>query len=239
MKKIFPLLLFFFSLACTYSGKHVVNEAPFTLAYPYIYSPPVVEKSPAPLFAYPEKKPAKTQNSALFFPFYYNPGKRNLSLEQTLGRVFYQTWAGERVFKESFFWPQNLTSKKEALNLAQTKKVDWVVIGQITYLLDGGSLTNTSLSLHLEIYSAQDQSLIWSLDHAGRLDSSTDIDWYLIKRRIVLPEDGLSYLLAQLALDLARPVKAWAQGEDFEKLILPRKVSSPSKPQSSPSTSTP
>lgn len=230
MKKIFLFLLIgLFLGGCTYTGKHISQEAPFTVAYPYIYSAPIIEKSPAPLGQYPLKAWESKETSALFFPFYYNPGKRNLSLEKSLGILFYQTWQGERVFSQSFFWPENISSKQEALQIAQSKNTDFAVIGEITYLLDGGSLTNTALSLHLEIYSIPNLELLWSLDHAGRLDSSVDIDWYIIKRRVILPEDGISYLLRRLALDLAKPIKTWALGQDYHQFILPKKVSTPAK----------
>lgn len=228
-KNFLCLLVSLFLWGCTYTGKHLTNEAPFTVAYPYIYSAPIVEKSPAPLAHYPLKAWQNKKTSALFFPFYYNPGKRNLALEKSLGHVFYQTWKGERVFNQSFFWQENIYSKQEALEIAQSKNTDFAVIGEITYLLDGGSLTNTALSLHLEIYSTTTLELLWSLDHAGRLDSSPDIDWYIVKRRVILPEDGLGYLLRNLALDLAKPVKIWALGEDYQKFILPKKGSTPVK----------
>ncbi|WP_456324227.1 hypothetical protein [Desulfonauticus submarinus] len=196
-------------------------DKPIWAAYPYVYGPPMVQKSCAPLYFYPQKTAKISQSTAIFFPFYCGQQPRDFQFETRMGQIFFRIWQGEKIFPKSFFINQHLHSKKEALNIA-SKRNAFAVIGEITYVLDGGSLGESVLSLHLEIYSPKGE-LLWSLSHAGRIDNPGSIDWYIIKRQILMPEDGLSYLISTLALDLARPIYAWTRGKDYKKFIYPKK----------------
>ncbi|SDN85021.1 hypothetical protein SAMN04488516_10919 [Desulfonauticus submarinus] len=231
MKKIFLTLLSIVLInGCTYKSKHIVDNNPIWMSYPYIYGPPIVQKSCAPLYFYPRKTKKNSSTTAIFFPFYCGQQPRDFQLETRMGQIFFRIWQGEKIFPKSFFINQHLHSKEEALNIA-SKQNAFAVIGEITYVLDGGSLGESVLSLHLEIYSPKGE-LLWSLSHAGRIDNPPLIDWYIIKKQILMPEDGLGYLISSLALDLARPIYAWARGKDYKKFIYPKK-NKKQKPSSS------
>ncbi|MDQ7032784.1 MAG: hypothetical protein Q9M37_08760 [Desulfonauticus sp.] len=195
----------------------MVPEVNGHLSFPYVFGPPTIQKSCAPLWSWPKEQSAIFKK-AVVFPFYWSQTPRNFSLETALGRVFYEVWKSKNIFSNLSFINTHLYSVQDALNIARAKN-SLAIVGEITYCLDGGSVAPSVLSIKVSIYDPKGK-LLWAMSHAGRIENPGTIDWFIIKRKITLPEDGLYYLMSALASDLSKPILVWTHGKKYQKTIL-------------------
>ena len=121
------------------------------------------------------------------------------------------------VYENKFSYP----GKKKARMYGRQKKADLYILGQVKYLLDGGSQGASSLAIQVDVYSTYSNKLVWSMEHGGRIDNRKDMDFVLFKRKTWMPESPLYVIMAALAHDLAQPVKMWAAGQDFREALKP------------------
>lgn len=111
-------------------------------------------------------------------------------------------------YQDTQDWP----GRKKAGDLARKMGADLYVMGQVSHYLGGGTRGTTSIALKVNIFSAQNDDLIWSMEHSGRIDNRGEMDFILIKRRTWMPESPEYVIVNKLAYDLAQPVKNWARG---------------------------
>jgi len=208
--------------ACTQLESKIEQDFEPSLDTLTFYQSPVVERSAAPIYVMP-RFPANTALKAVLFPFYMREQVDKPKIAgDSLGHLFWQVWVGQGVFpamiyENKFGYP----GKEKARMYAWEKKADIYVLGQVKYLLDGGSQGSSSLAIQINVYSIHSNKLIWSMEHAGRIDNRPDMDFVLFKRKTWMPESPLYVIMGALAYDLAQPVKKWAAGQDFRKKLKP------------------
>lgn len=221
----FLILMTIFLSGCTQLESKIEQDFEPSLNCLTFYQSPVVERYTAPIYVMPlaPAQPPNQPKKAVFFPFYVRAQIENPKIiGERLGHLFWQIWLGQKVFpsmvyENKFSYPGKIKARKYAYQ----KKADLYILGQIKYLLDGGSQGSSSLAIQVNIYSVFSDKLIWSMDHAGRIDNRPDMDFVLFKRKTWMPESPLYVIMKTLALDMARPVKMWADGQDFREALKP------------------
>ncbi len=205
---------------CTFMESRIEQRVEPHLDHIVFYQRPVMDKSANGFYIHPVN-PAISNLKTLFFPFYVHPGVGgNYNTGRRIGHIFWRTWLGQEVFPVMHYedaqeWP----GRKKAGELARSKGADLYVMGQVTHYLNGGTQGTTSIAIVVNIYSAVNNSLIWSMEHAGRIDNRRDMDFILVKRRTWMPESPEFVIVNNLAYDLAQPVKAWTHDYMFEHLM--------------------
>jgi hypothetical protein len=219
------ILMTIFLSGCTQLESKIEQDFEPSLNCLTFYQSPVVERSTAPIYVMPlaPAQPPNQPKRAVFFPFYVRAQiDKPKIIGDALGYLFWQVWVGQRVFpamvyENKFSYP----GKKKARMYARQKKADLYILGQVKYLLDGGSQGASSLAIQVDVYSTYSNKLVWSMEHAGRIDNRKDMDFVLFKRKTWMPESPLYVIMAALAHDLAQPVKMWAAGQDFREALKP------------------
>ncbi|WP_045216876.1 hypothetical protein [Desulfonatronovibrio magnus] len=219
-RNIFVFVMLSLMLGCAYAESRFEQRVEPQLDRIIFYQRPVLDKAQSGYYVYPASN-APFDIKAIFFPFYANPNSGgNYNTGRRIGHIFWRTWLGQEVFTTMLYediqeWP----GRRRAGEIARAKGADLFVMGQINHYLNGGTQGTTSVGITVNIFSAQNNSLIWSMEHAGRIDNRGEMDFLLIKRRTWMPESPEYVIVNNLAYDLAQPVRNWTQGLFFEQTM--------------------
>lgn len=188
----------------------------------------------APLYHVTPGLAARKPGKALLLPFTISQDIADpVRVGTEVSRIFWKAWQTAQVFDELDFsdlpsWPD----KASGLYRARELDADVVVLGRVTHLLLGGSQGDSSVALQVEVYDAANGRLLWSMEHAGRIERIRDEDFILFVRKSRIPEGSGLVLVRDLALDLAPAVRLW-------QWPLPEKTDTPGATNSTASPSSP
>lgn len=152
--------------------------------------------------------------SALVAPFRVTQdiaAPRELGAELT--RILWQTWARDRVFPKLVF-EQGLIFAPTPQLVAKARQMGLplVVTGAVTYIYSGGTRGDSALSLNVEILDAATGERIWSMAHAGRMETGLNEDYILFARKNRMPQEPLQAIVSVLAADLGSRIANWNYG---------------------------
>ncbi len=171
-----------------------------------------VRKSAVQVYVRPKSEPAM-EPTVLFFPFQSKidiPQGRHISRE--LSRMVWQTWLAEEVFPVvEFAEYADYYTPQRAVALARQRGADLVVGGYVTNYMAGGTVSDTYVAMQLEVYDAASGSMIWSMAHAGMMQSELTRDYILFSARTRLPSDPTGAIVQVLSHDMAAPMLAWLE----------------------------
>ena len=171
----------------------------------------------------PSNKPMVPQ-TALFFPLGNRLQMKNAAyVAQELSRVFWGRWLKLKVF-DTLPFAENEPWRDPAACVARAKAAgfDLAVGGEFTYLLFGGSAGTSTVSLRLDVYDTASGELIWSMAHAGTMSADRTRDYFVFATKNRLPTEPVAAILAALAEDLGKPVKAWNWYEEEQRKKHPQ-----------------
>jgi len=157
------------------------------------------------------KSSSMQEYSALFIPFRVEQHMAdNRHHGREIMRVFWADWTSKSmfpimVFDDTLYY----RSPEEAVRLARQKGADLAVTGVVTYLLHGGTQSDTAASLRVEVYDAATGYLVWSMEQAGRMEAQSVEDYIFFARKTRLPMDPMYAVLTEIADNMARPVLKW------------------------------
>ncbi|NCC23913.1 MAG: hypothetical protein EOM25_01745 [Deltaproteobacteria bacterium] len=183
-----------------------------------VYQEACVERSPGPVSVMPESNPP-VPLTALCLPFEIEQAMNDRhQVGKELGRMVWKNWVGLRVFPRFVFLEdQRWKDRDQALALAKEQGLDLVVRGRVPYYLNGGTQGVTSMSMVVDIYDVDSGEVIWSFDHAGRVEHFLDQDYILFNRKSRMPESPVWTVANVLAVDMGKPVKAWNHCWDWRR----------------------
>lgn len=169
-----------------------------------------VRKSDVQVYLRPKEEPAALP-SALFFPFLPKidiAQGRHISRE--LSRMIWQTWLSEELFPLMEFADYtDYYTPERAVALARQRGADLAIGGYITNYMAGGTVSDTYVALQLYIYDAASGELVWSMAHAGMMQSELTRDYILFSARTRLPSDPTGAIMQALSRDMSVPLQAW------------------------------
>lgn len=210
-------LMSFSGAGCTYVESRFEQRIEPHFDHIVFYQRPVMDKARSGFYVHPTMN-APHDLKVLFFPFYAHPRVGgSYDTGRRIGHIFWRTWLGQEVFpympyEDAQDWP----GRREAGEIARSMGADMYVMGQVNHYLNGGTQGTTSIGITVNIFAAQNDGLIWSMEHAGRIDNRGEMDFILVKRRTWMPESPEFVIVNNLAYDLAQPVKQWSHGYMFE-----------------------
>ncbi len=206
---LFTLLLFPLLLALTGCQPRATAFEPHV--WPQVVYTEASQELAAPLYHVTPDHAGSKPGKALVLPFTISQEIDNpVRIGSEVGRIFWQAWQSGQVFDELHFsntpsWPDTSSGLQRARDL----DVDAVVLGRVTHLLLGGSQGDSSVALQVEVYDAANGRMLWSVEHAGRIERIRDEDFILFVRKSRMPEGSGLVLVRDLALDLAPAVRLW------------------------------
>jgi len=152
--------------------------------------------------------------TALMVPFQVT---QDIAGGQELGeqvtRIVWQTWTRDRVFPKLLFEEQlrNATTP-QAVAAARRLGVDLVVVGKITYIMSGGTRGDSGVAFSFDIIDVRTGERLWSMAHAGTIETGLTEDFILFTRRNRMPTDPIYAVTSTLAMDMGGPIIKWNYG---------------------------
>lgn len=206
-----PLLAPALAVACL-TVPACSNVEPRLVQPTLVYYDAPVETSPLSVYIRPSG-PADRPLSALYVPFLAREDMENprtIGLEVT--RTVWQTWLSQAVFPTQVFDETTLFyGREEAIDLARQRGADLLVSGEVSHYFNGGTRSDTSVSLRADIYDVASGQLLWSMAQAGRMEHQLDEDFILAKRTTRMPESPMQAVIQRISLEMGLVISDWSR----------------------------
>jgi hypothetical protein len=119
-----------------------------------------------------------------------------------LTQIFYRELLAKRAFAEVVLIPETYSTNEEALRLAKRYQVDVMLLGEVPYYLDGGTVGNSGLQVDLKVMEAGSGRLLWSMSDSLKATARPIIDLIVTESR-PYPTPSMGTLASRLAGKLA------------------------------------
>ena len=113
-------------------------------------------------------------------------------------QIFYRELLAKRAFSDVVLIPEHYSTKEAALRQAKRYKVDVILLGEIPYYLDGGTVGNSGLQVDLKVMEAGSGRLLWSLSDSIKATRRPIIDLMVTESR-PYPTPSMGSLASRLA----------------------------------------
>ena len=113
-------------------------------------------------------------------------------------QIFYRELLAKRAFADVVLIPEPYSTKEAALHQAKRYKVDVMLLGEIPYYLDGGTVGNSGLQVDLKVMEAGSGRLLWSLSDSIKATRRPIIDLIVTESR-PYPTPSMGSLASRLA----------------------------------------
>lgn len=182
-----------------------------------VYRDAPVEKSRLAINVRP-KTPLSESPQVLMYPFWVAQKMDNyLLVGRELGRIVHQTWTGLEVFQTIAYDPELIyRGPEQAISVARRAGADLVVVGIVPYLITGGTVDSSAITLQIRIYETKGGTLLLSMDQSARVNAKRTQDWILFSLETRLSDSPLTEAVASMAADMAVPLKSWLPPTDEE-----------------------
>lgn len=182
-----------------------------------IYHDAPVEKSRLAVNVRPKAKLAESPQ-VLMYPFWVAQKIDNhMLVGRELARIVHQTWTGLEVFQTLDYDPQLVyRGPEQAVSVARAAGADLVVVGIVPYLITGGSVDSSAVTLQIRVYETKGGALLLSMDQSARVNAKRTQDWILFTIETRLSDSPLTEAIASMAADMAVPLKSWVPPTDAE-----------------------
>ncbi len=175
-----------------------------------------VATSPLHIYVKPRNAPMRGL-TAVYIPFRVtqNLEQPRLIGDQVMG-AFRQVWMENELFAtqvtlgDAFYH-----SQADACRLGREKGADLVITGEISHYLDGGSNSDSSVSLRIDIMDTASGEMLWSMAQAGRMERVLTEDYIWFRRTYRMPESAVAAIVRRIAENMALPVREWSDRYGF------------------------
>ena len=184
---------------------------------PVLYVDIHVKRNNPTVYVQPMNAPTRPFK-AVVLPFAVQQDVHNARhISKQLTEIFAATWTQDQVFPTVFYEPnQDGLTMEQAILVGRDRGADCVVIGRYSYILAGGTRSDSAVSLTFEIFDVNSGQRIWQISQAGRMDPDRSSDFILFKRESRMPQDPLWSIVTTLAHDTGGPIKKWNTGGQFQ-----------------------
>ena len=140
-----------------------------------------------------------------------------LHLSYAYAQIFHGAWLEERLFPIMELQPG---VKYEGLNIAleraRRRGADLLILGSVPYFYAGHTLDDTAITIKIDIYSAGNGNLLWTMMQSGRIEDKLPDDYIYFRHEYRLSEGPFNKIIRTLAKDMAIPLKAWLPDPDTD-----------------------
>lgn len=208
LRLVFLLLAAALLCACAHIDPAVTQQS-------RVYVDAKVEKSRLAVNVRP-KAPLEEPPKALMYPFWVaQKMDRSLLVGREIGRVFHQTWTGEALFQTLAYDPELVyRGPEQAIRVARRAGADLVIVGIVPYIIAGGSIDSSAISLQIRIYDTHTGNLLVSMDQSARVNAKATQDWIVFSVETRLSDSPLTEAVAGIAHDMAIPLRSWLPPTD-------------------------
>jgi len=154
---------------------------------------------------------------------YVHPGAQNLRLTRVgllyvrcspdvpevgpaFTQIFYRELLAKRAFQEVVLIPETYSTMDEALSLAKRHRLHLLVLGEVPYYLDGGTVGTSGLQVDLKVVEVESGRLLWCLTDSIRARPRPIIDLMVVETR-PRPTPDMGALATRLAAKLAKTLE--------------------------------
>lgn len=182
-----------------------------------IYHDAPVEKSRLAVNVRPKAK-LDDSPKVLMYPFWVAQKMDNhMLVGRELARIVHQTWTGLEVFQTIDYDSQLIyRGPEQAVSVARAAGADLVIVGIVPYLITGGSVDSSAITLQIRVYETKGGNLVLSMDQSARVNAKRTQDWILFTIETRLSDSPLTEAIASMAADMAVPLKSWLPPTDAE-----------------------
>jgi len=197
------LVVFMTLLGC--STKNVDFEL---VNQPIEYVDQYVEKSALQIYVKPSHA-LETPPTALFIPFRVTQKIEDATvIGENISQQIWATWLQAVVFPVIEWSPMQAPYRQDmALALGRARGADYVVGGVITYLMDGGAVGDSYISVKVDIHNVKTGDLMWSMAQSGMMRQKAYKDYIIFSRDYRMPTDPLAIVVQSVAMDMANAIK--------------------------------
>ncbi len=121
-------------------------------------------------------------------------------------QLFYRELLATRAFAEVVLIPETYTTQEEARRLARHHRVDLMVLGEVPYYLDGGTVGNSGIQVDLKVIEAGNGRVLWSLTDSIKATRRPLIDLWVVETR-PYPTPTMGTLASRLAARLVATIE--------------------------------
>jgi len=180
-----------------------------------IYHDAPVEKSRLAVNVRPKAK-LDDSPKVLLYPFWVAQKMDNhMLVGRELARIVHQTWTGLEVFQTIDYDSQLIyRGPEQAVSVARAAGADLVIVGIVPYLITGGSVDSSAVTLQIRVYETKGGNLVLSMDQSARVNAKRTQDWILFTIETRLSDSPLTEAIASIAADMAVPLKSWLPPSD-------------------------
>jgi|UniRef100_A0A7V6A5W1 hypothetical protein len=151
------------------------------------------------VYAYPGSQSLRTGRAGLM-EFRTVPDFANVGPAFT--RIFHRELLAKRAFTDVVLIPAPYYTDEDALRQAKRHKVDVLLLGEIPYYLDGGTVGNSGLQVDLKVIEAGSGRLLWNLSDSIKATRRPIIDLIVTETR-PYPTPSMGSLASRLAGQVA------------------------------------
>jgi hypothetical protein len=201
-----------------------------------VYVDTWVKRDNPAVFVQPMNAPSRPFK-AVILPFDVQQDVRFASnIGKQLTEVLWQGWNKEQAFPSLFYEPTMLgVTKEQAILIGRDRGADCVVMGHFSYILNGGTQSDSTISMAFDIFDVNTGQRIWSMAHTGRIDPGLlRTDYVLFTRNARMPMDPMWSIMMAMAADTGGILKKWNNGQQYQSPGASSVPVSTPKPQDPP-----
>lgn len=217
MKRYFVFAPLAFALLALISLSGCGHVEPGVTQQTKIYRDAPVEKSRLAVNVRPKSR-LYDAPQVLMYPIWIAQKMDNhLLVGRELGRLVHQTWTGLEVFQTLAYDPELVyRGPEQAISVGRRAGADLVIVGIIPYLITGGTVDSSAVTLQIRIYETKTGNLVLSMDQSARVNAKRTQDWILFSLETRLSDSPIAEAMASMAADMAIPLKSWLPPTDEE-----------------------
>lgn len=182
-----------------------------------VYTDTPVRKSAMQVSMHPRGKQYRPL-TAYFHPFVIQQQSSDYRhLSDAFAEIFNNAWLEERLFTIQEFQPGTpYQGLQVALERARRRGADLLVVGYVPYFYAGHTVDDTAITIKMNIYSAGNGNLLWSMIQSGRIEDKTPDDYIVFRHEHRLSTSPFSKIIRSIAKDMAIPLKGWLPDPDAQ-----------------------
>ena len=177
--------------ACAYVDPSITSQIK-------VYTDSPVRKSALQISIHPKGKQYRPL-TAYFHPFVIQQQNSDyMHLSSSFAAIFHGAWTEEQLFPILEFQPGTpYQGLSVALKTARRRGADLLILGMVPYFYAGHTVDDTAITIQLNIYSAGNGNLLWTMMQSGRIEDKLPDDYIYFRHEYRLSEGPFNKIIRE------------------------------------------